>query len=245
MGRPPAFQFYPNDWLSSPTILLMTPAQEGAYIRLLCYCWSDKDCSLPDDDRQLGVLSRLGEQAFNECSSVMREVFVEHPTIDGRLTNIRLLNERNRLDERREQQRQAGIKSGQSRRKATNDRSTPVERPPVAKPEHPLNSSTSTSASASASSNKPVLIPDGLRSVEFQAAWADWLQYRKGMRKPLQPASQQRQLDQFSQWGQDRAIMAIEHTIRMGWQGVREPESRAGVGPTYDGLSQFSQEDDQ
>ena len=44
MGRPPAFQFYPNDWLSSPTILLMTPAQEGAYIRLLCYCWSDKDC---------------------------------------------------------------------------------------------------------------------------------------------------------------------------------------------------------
>ena len=39
MGKSPAFQFYPNDWLSSPRITMMSPAEEGAYIRLLCYDW--------------------------------------------------------------------------------------------------------------------------------------------------------------------------------------------------------------
>lgn len=244
MGKPPAFQFYPNDWLSSPTILLMTPSQEGAYIRLLAYCWSDKDCSLPDDDRQLGVLSRLGEQAFTECSSVMREVFVSHPTIDGRLTNTRLLDERKRLDDRREQQRQAGIKSGQSRRKYTNARSTPVERSVESVGEQPLNSSASASTSVSSSIKAGgVDIPGELQSVEFVSAWADWLDYRKGMRKTLQPASQERQLRQFAGWGMGRAIAAIEHTIRMGWQGIREPDGKPSAGPSYEGLQEFAAED--
>jgi hypothetical protein len=34
----PAFQFYPSDWLASMAIMLMTPAEEGAYVRLLCHC---------------------------------------------------------------------------------------------------------------------------------------------------------------------------------------------------------------
>jgi len=36
MAKRPAFQFYPDSWLSSMDITLMTIAEEGAYHRLLC-----------------------------------------------------------------------------------------------------------------------------------------------------------------------------------------------------------------
>ena len=63
--RSPAFQFYPNDWLSSQNITLMTPAEEGAYIRLLCYAWADPDCSIPNDDE---ILARSEERRVGkEC----------------------------------------------------------------------------------------------------------------------------------------------------------------------------------
>ena len=37
-GKDPAFPFYAADWLSSDLLALATPAEEGAYIRLLAYC---------------------------------------------------------------------------------------------------------------------------------------------------------------------------------------------------------------
>src|SRR5262249_53485961 len=93
-NKAPAFQFYANDWLSSPRIMLMSAAQEGAYIRLLCIAWNDPDCSLPDDDEQLAILSRLGEGWFNGGSTLVRKCFNQHPEKPGRLVNLRLLEER-------------------------------------------------------------------------------------------------------------------------------------------------------
>ena len=37
--KPPAFQFYPKDWLGSRRVSLLPIEAEGAYIRALCYCW--------------------------------------------------------------------------------------------------------------------------------------------------------------------------------------------------------------
>src|ERR1700730_13618180 len=92
--KTPAFQFYPAEWLSSAKVTLMTPAEEGAYIRLLCHCWGDPDCSIPDDDDELAVLSRLGEQWLKGSSTKLRRCFESHPDIPGRLINTRLLKER-------------------------------------------------------------------------------------------------------------------------------------------------------
>ena len=232
MGRPPAFQFYPNDWLASPTVLLMTPAQEGAYIRLLCYCWAEENSSLPDDDNQLAILSRLGEQAFNTSSSVFRKLVVPHPTESGRLTNMRLLNERKRMDDIREQRRAAGVKSGQARAYAAHKSSAPVR----ARTEQVLNTSTSTSASSSS-----LKIPESLDTVVFRESWELWLNYRRGMKKPLQVATYQSQLKSFEEMGVTRAVAMIEHTIRMGWQGLREPEAKAGGPMKFDGLRDFAE----
>src|SRR5687768_1090940 len=90
----PAFQMYAGDWLSSTRIALMTPAQEGGYARLLMHCWNDPDCSLPDDDEQLAVLSRLGPDWPGASSERIRACFIPHPRKPGRLTQVRLLEER-------------------------------------------------------------------------------------------------------------------------------------------------------
>jgi uncharacterized protein YdaU (DUF1376 family) len=114
--KAPAFQFYPEAWLSSTKIALMTPAQEGAYIRLLCYAWNDPDCSLPGDDATLAQLSRLNEGWFNGGSTVVRSCFTEH---DGRLFNHRLLMEREKQRQWREKSRAGGVLSGRRRRESS------------------------------------------------------------------------------------------------------------------------------
>lgn len=118
MDRSPAFQFYPGNWLSSPKVAQMQPAEEGAYIRLLAYAWADPDCSLPDDDEILARLSRLNEGWFNGSSKILRACFHPHPDKPGRLANARLLLERQRQQEWREKSRLGGIQSGRSRNSA-------------------------------------------------------------------------------------------------------------------------------
>jgi len=112
MGKSPAFQFYPADWLSSPKIMLMTPAEEGAYIRLLAIAWESEDCSLPDDDAILARLSRLNDDWTKGGSSLLRQCFVSR---NGRLYNERLLQEREKQRQWREKSSQGGKKSWEVR----------------------------------------------------------------------------------------------------------------------------------
>ena len=154
MNRAPAFQFYPNDWLSSPTIALMSPAEEGAYIRLLSYAWADPDCSLPDDDAALSQLSRLGEGWFNGGSTTIRKCFKEHPEKSGRLVNIRLLEERKKQDAWREKSRIGGLQSGKSRTLSGKGGSTTLEPEGSRMVEANANSSSSSSSSSSKEEEK-------------------------------------------------------------------------------------------
>ncbi len=154
MNRAPAFQFYPNDWLSSPTIALMSPAEEGAYIRLLSYAWADPDCSLPDDDTVLSQLSRLGEGWFNGASTTIRKCFKLHPEKSGRLVNSRLLEERKKQDAWREKSRIGGLQSGKSRTLSGKGGSRVVEPEGSRMVEAHANSSSSSSSSSSKEEEK-------------------------------------------------------------------------------------------
>lgn len=125
--KSPAFSLYANDWLGSQRIAVMSPEEEGAYIRLLCYAWGDPDCSLPDDDNILATLSRLGERWFNGCSTNVKRCFNEHPEKPGRIYNPRLLEERKKQQHRSLKAKESGVKSGESRRYSSNKRSTNVQ----------------------------------------------------------------------------------------------------------------------
>ncbi len=111
-SKSPAFQFYPDSWLSSMDITLMTPAEEGAYIRLLCHAWMSSDCGLPADSRALQTLSRLGS-AWSKSEVTIKAKFREE---DGRLYNDRLLAERRKQSVWREKSIEGGKKSAATRR---------------------------------------------------------------------------------------------------------------------------------
>jgi len=112
-NKPPAFQFYPGDWLASTKISLMTPAEEGAFIRLLCHAWSDPQCSLVDDDDVLTSLSRLGPEWFNGASTKIRACFKKK---GNRLYSVRLKIEREKQKEWRKKSQLGGLNSGKSRK---------------------------------------------------------------------------------------------------------------------------------
>jgi hypothetical protein len=66
----------------------------------------------------------------------------------------------------------------------------------------------------------------------FAAAWEAWLRYRREIRKPLGPSAVKSQLRTLAGFADEsRAVEMIEHTIFMGWQGLREKEApRTGRG---------------
>lgn len=160
MSKAPAFQFYPNDWLSSTNIMLMTPAEEGAYIRLLAISWNNDDCSLPNDDEQLAVLSRLGEGWFNGSSTKIRKCFKAK---GNRLVNERLQAERKKQDEWREKSRQGGIKSGKARNN-TDLTDEGCLKGGSTKGE-PKGNSSSSSSSSSSKKKKDIIIPPKIEDV--------------------------------------------------------------------------------
>lgn len=63
MSKSPAFQFYPNDFLSDPKTLVMTVEEIGAYWLLICVCW--KENGLPKKIKILSQLARAEEKNFS------------------------------------------------------------------------------------------------------------------------------------------------------------------------------------
>lgn len=113
MAKSPSFQFYPKDWLTDMKVMLMTPAEKGGYINLLAHAWLEDDCSLPDDDNSLALLSGLGEQWFNGSSIKVRDCFKKE---GKKLFNKRLLKERGKQEEWRKKCSDAGRKSAESKK---------------------------------------------------------------------------------------------------------------------------------
>ena len=87
--RPPAFQFYAKDWLSSPAVRSMSLAAVGAYINLLATAWdSDPVASLPNDENRLWRLAGAVDRA--EWDEISAEVMSNFEPEGKRLVNRRL-----------------------------------------------------------------------------------------------------------------------------------------------------------
>ena len=155
MNKAPAFQFYPGDYLSSQRVSLMTLEEEGAYIRLLCYCW--KHGHIPSDPIQLAHL--IGKGASVALATKVSKMFLDKGgsrLVHDKLEELRA--ERNRWVEK---SRQGGLKSAANRRKLKE-----YEDQPNHPANHPSNGGTdlvevclqpkgNTSSSSSSSINSP------------------------------------------------------------------------------------------
>lgn len=61
-------------------------------------------------------------------------------------------------------------------------------------------------------------------SVEWTEAWAKWCRHRTELRKPLTRQATESLIAELAKMGEARAIAAIYHSLRGGWQGIFEPK---------------------
>lgn len=73
MPKIPYFPFFPDDWLSSSRIDLLTADQERGFLRLLCRSWGLPGCALPVDENHLLKWSLMPDA--NALRTVMRLFF--------------------------------------------------------------------------------------------------------------------------------------------------------------------------
>jgi len=79
-------------------------------------------------------------------------------------------------------------------------------------------------------------IPEILLGDVFGASWDRWVAHRLEIKKPLKPTMAENQLKMLAGLGVERAVRMIDHTIAMGWQGLREPEENkksGGLGKSH------------
>jgi uncharacterized protein YdaU (DUF1376 family) len=60
--KPKVMRFYIDDWVTSEAVNSFTLEQQGAYLTLLCQQFVAPDGMLPNDERALAELSRLGKR---------------------------------------------------------------------------------------------------------------------------------------------------------------------------------------
>lgn len=113
--KPPAFQFYPADWLSSQRVQMMTLEEEGAYIRLLCYCWSHG--SIPSDPIKIARL--LGKNVSTDVVTTVQRMFTVRSNDESTMGHERLDLEKQRQEARKAQAADAGRKSAENRKNGT------------------------------------------------------------------------------------------------------------------------------
>lgn len=117
MNRAPAFQFYPKDWLDFK-VQRMSLSAQGAYVKILCYMWSDSSdqCSILDDDELIArALSTTVEQWLELREEIQRKNDPIFQIKDGFLISKRLKQESTKQRKYRKTQSDKGKKSAQQR----------------------------------------------------------------------------------------------------------------------------------
>lgn len=109
--KSPAFQFYAAEWISDEHVSMMSLEEEGAYIRLLAFCW--REGSISSD---LNALSRLCKGASTTLLAVVVKRFKPNPNDAARLIHSRLEKERVKQAAWREKSAKGGRKSAKARK---------------------------------------------------------------------------------------------------------------------------------
>lgn len=107
----PYFKFYPADFMGSGKVQIMSPAERGIYISLLCHSWQEGP--LPDDVARLARVSGASLGEMREAWPSVRPCFEVDD--DGRLYHPRLEKEREAALHRRRMAKKAARASAKSR----------------------------------------------------------------------------------------------------------------------------------
>jgi uncharacterized protein YdaU (DUF1376 family) len=205
----PAFQFYPADYLGSQRVALMTLEEEGAYIRLLCYCWQHG--SIPSNPDQIARL--IGKGASTTLATTVATMFKPHSENGSLLVHERLEQEILKQNEWARKSAEGGKKSAQMR-KMLKGGSTTVTRVVEDCLPNGINQKATLQSSSSSTNyiNKPDSVPEQV--------WNDFIKIRKAKKAPLTQTALnmiEREADNAG-WTLEEAITEC---VSRGWQGFK------------------------
>lgn len=141
-SKSPAFQFYPNDFLSDRNVIVMSLQERGAYITLICLAW---EAPIPDDVEHIARMCGVPLTAMRKLWPALSVCFRPDPDAGGFLIHPRLEKEREKQAQYRRRQSDASKKRWESHGNATaSKRDIPAEMPP----DIPRVSSSSSSSSS-------------------------------------------------------------------------------------------------
>ena len=140
MKKSPAFQWYPKDYLADEHVVPMTLEEEGAYRRLMDFCWLHG--SIPDDMKVMaGMCKNVSPARMKKLWSAVAPCFRLKA---GRWVHPRLEKERRSQESRKKAQSDAGKAGAKRRWDKEKNRVAIVS---------PMGSDSSASASASATAS--------------------------------------------------------------------------------------------
>lgn len=145
--KPPAFQFYPAEFLSDENVVLMNNQEIGCYIKLLCYCW--REGSIPNDIPKMAKLCGEDGSAMAQLWLAIQPCFSSAIGDPSRLVHPRLEMERKKQEEFRKERSSTG-RNGANKRWRNNLSNNGSAIPePMAEPMAKHGSSSSSSFSSS------------------------------------------------------------------------------------------------
>lgn len=142
MKQPPAFQFYPADFLADENVMLMSNQELGCYMKLMCYAW--REGSIPSDIGKIAKLCGEDSSAMAQLWIAIGACFAQASDRDDRLLHPRLDQERMKQQEHRKERSEAGAKGAATRWNGKNGSAI----------KQPLANDGSSSSSSSSSESK-------------------------------------------------------------------------------------------
>jgi len=165
--RPPAFQFYVDDFASDGKVEAMTTKAVGAYILLLCKAWREEPPgSIPNTDAVLARWARLTPEEWAECREMVLAAFSLGN--DGRWHQQRMRREYEKSQSFKKQRAASAIKAAQARwHKPSIENEIDASRIRHASVTHPSRIRHAESSSSSS--------PSSAKEEEKNSARASWL----------------------------------------------------------------------
>lgn len=173
-SAPPAFQFYPADFLADENVVLMTNREIGCYIKLMCYCW--REGSIPADAQKIARMCGEDGSAMADLWLAIEPCFIEAIAEPGRLVHPRLEQERVKQKDFRKERSESGKKGAKARWGKGKTKNSSAKGTAMAKPKaEPMAKDGSSSSSLSSNNNS-----GGVSRDEYSPAFeAAWLRYPK------------------------------------------------------------------
>lgn len=224
----PFFPMFPKDFLTSPRVRMMTPAQVGGYIILLCTAWDQTPRgTLPDNDEELAVLSGLGDEWAKNKTRILAPFVLK----DGRWVSPRLAREAALAAERmanRKRASQIALDTRWNKPRIEYEYGPNAVHKPSAsetKLSKPLPPAPAKASVRPLSANPAKLVlPEALDTPEFREALAHFVDHRKHIKHEMTQKALELTVKDCEKLGLEQAIKSIETSIKRGWQGIFPPE---------------------